>query len=125
MLTIKKREYKRISFHLTRARKLNVSADLTIDQWLTTLDDLNWKCAYCLTAPYEEMDHFVPMSKGGNTSMFDCVPSCHACNVAKGRHHPLEVTAIPYEALTRVYRYLVSKVKCPPEGLVYNMFPLD
>lgn len=47
------------------------------------------KCAYCgLNISQESMsiDHFYPKSKGGSDDISNLIPSCSACNTAKGSH---------------------------------------
>lgn len=50
-------------------------------------------CHYCETGAFEELDHFVPVSKGGHHTLENCVPSCHACNYAKRDANPEEWVA--------------------------------
>lgn len=109
LFEIERRESHKVSVHLSYARKLDLPAALTARNWCETLRDFNYTCAYCLTAPYEQLDHFIPISKGGPTLPNNCVPACERCNTKKGRRHPDKVTSIPQEALDRVRTYLQSK----------------
>lgn len=43
----------------------------------------SWRCVYC-DAPAEHMDHFVPLSKGGNDIESNMLPACAPCNLSKG-----------------------------------------
>src|SRR5258708_32831907 len=45
--------------HLRKARKSNREANLTIEQWLTTLQYFEGKCAYCQKQPYEVLEHYI------------------------------------------------------------------
>jgi 5-methylcytosine-specific restriction endonuclease McrA len=98
------RELRKLSSHEQRA-----GGDVSLRQWVTTLQDFSWKCAYCESSPYKQLDHFIPVSKGGYHSSQNCVPACKPCNDAKGQRLPHEVTAIPREVLNRVELYLQGR----------------
>lgn len=81
---LKSREKMRIYQHNNKAKRIrNEVGDLTLEQWLVTLDHFEWKCAYCREEPYEALEHFYP---GGSTTQSNCVPACINCNNAKGPH---------------------------------------
>ena len=42
------------------------------------------KCFYCGTGGDQEIDHLTPLSRGGNNSLENGVPSCTTCNREKG-----------------------------------------
>jgi 5-methylcytosine-specific restriction endonuclease McrA len=67
-----------------RARLRGVATTLTAAQWKETLEYFNYACAYCLRtdAPLE-MDHVVPVSRGGEHVQENVVPACKSCNVSK------------------------------------------
>jgi 5-methylcytosine-specific restriction endonuclease McrA len=46
-------------------------------------------CAYCGTGGEMEMEHIVPISKGGPHDIANIVPACTACNASK-RSRPME-----------------------------------
>lgn len=77
--------------HLREARKRGRPATLTLKQWLTTLQFFEGKCAYCQEQPYEVLEHFTPLAKGGGTTVDNCVPACHSCNKKKYKHDPLDI----------------------------------
>lgn len=54
--------------------------DLTLEQWIETVEEFNGLCAYCGEAPYVYMEHYI---SGGSTTKSNCVPTCAACNVRK------------------------------------------
>jgi hypothetical protein len=83
ILPKKMSEEKTLQAHLSRARRANVRADLTIQQWIETLAHFNFGCAYCNRRGYEALDHYIPIKKGGGTTVSNCVPSCNRCNVRK------------------------------------------
>jgi 5-methylcytosine-specific restriction endonuclease McrA len=67
-----------------------------------TVDDMlrNWEerdlygCAFC-GGPYEEIEHVMPLSRGGEHSLANIVPSCIKCNRGVGGKHARD----PYEWL--------------------------
>lgn len=101
-----RKEYQKVHSHQQRAVSLNLPATLTLNQWFVTLVRFDWLCAYCLTLPYENFDHFVPLCKGGGTTPDNCVPACLSCNSIKGQRHPNNVTGIAQSDFQRVAAYL-------------------
>lgn len=66
-----------------RAKQAGVRHDLTLEQWLETLEYFDYKCAYC-GGGYEVIEHYLPVSKAG-TTVSNCVPACLHCNIWKDR----------------------------------------
>ena len=64
-----------------RAKQAGARHDLTMQQWLKTLEYFDHKCAYC-GGEYEVIEHYLPVSKAG-TTVSNCVPACLKCNVMK------------------------------------------
>ena len=66
----------------------NIINTLTSQEWLDILEEYNYKCAYCGIEFNEnilpEKDHIIPISKGGNNTKENIVPSCRSCNAKKG-----------------------------------------
>src|SRR5438105_4607941 len=85
------KEWARVQHHNNRAIQYGLPATLTLQEWIVTLNHFEWKCAYCLSAPYKGFDHFIPfnirnsplntIAKG--TSVDNCVPCCRSCNSRK------------------------------------------
>ncbi len=48
---------------------------------------LGGKCVYC-GGPYEHLDHFEPIARGGSGKATNVVPSCACCNLAKSSKPP-------------------------------------
>lgn len=69
-----------------RALKRGMSPDLTVPQWVSACEHFNWSCVYCGRQRNERIgiDHWKPLSRGGNTTAINCVPSCPNCNIMKG-----------------------------------------
>jgi 5-methylcytosine-specific restriction endonuclease McrA len=72
------RELDRVTGQVTQARQLQAEATLTLMDWLVTLEDFNWQCAYCQSKPFQVMCHVIPLSVGGTTPE-NCVPACYSC----------------------------------------------
>lgn len=81
-------EIQRVRNQLHRARKAGTEATLTIAEWLGTLENFHYRCAYCQAGPYELIEHYIPISKGGGTTALNCVPACFRCNSQKSDNHP-------------------------------------
>ncbi len=59
--------------------------DLTLAQWLEIQAEFDGRCTYCLEYPERlEMDHVIPLSRGGNHTADNIVPACRSCNSSKG-----------------------------------------
>ena len=86
------KESRLVDKHNKRALLAGGEASLTIGHWLVTLEHYNWQCAYC-GGLYEELEHRVPIDRGGGTTAKNCVPSCQSCNRRKGALHPDEIIA--------------------------------
>jgi len=71
-----------------RALKRGTNATLTTHEWSSILEKFGNKCAYC-REPTNEMDHVIPLSKGGKHSKENVVPACRSCNCSK-RDKPLD-----------------------------------
>ena len=111
----RQRELARVRNHLARARVQGLAADLTLADWLATLDHFGRSCAYCRVRPFTDLDHFIPLSAGGGTTAANCVPACARCNNLKRALDPAHPSpgAAPFEAsfrsaLDRVRRYLAT-----------------
>jgi 5-methylcytosine-specific restriction endonuclease McrA len=77
----------RVRRHLQRAIEHGCPATLTVTEWLDTLNQFNWRCAYC-GGVYEALEHILPITLGGGTTKENCVPACWVCNVIKSGRHP-------------------------------------
>ncbi len=74
--------YRKAQRHKRRA--IEAAGTLTFDQWLAILEQFDWRCGYCLvklTSP--TMDHVDPVSRGGQHTAENVIPSCLACNLRK------------------------------------------
>lgn len=74
----------------------------------------NFTCQYCGTKYSKlELEHVVPVSRGGKTSFENCVASCKRCNNRKGNKTPEEVgmklLKRPHEPT--IMEFLIHKMK--------------
>lgn len=67
---------------------------LTLNEWREILDRFHYRCAYCQGEPQDkskrreqwlEIEHLVPLSKGGEHRAHNVVPACPECNKQKGQ----------------------------------------
>ena len=59
---------------------------LTREERQTVLDRFHSRCAYCgkkITMQELNVDHIVPLRKGGEDMLYNMYPSCRSCNQAK------------------------------------------
>jgi len=76
----KKRTEKRRRYNLASTENT-----LTLSEWDAIKLQYEYRCAYCQKRPKRlEMDHIVPLSKGGTHTKDNIVPSCRTCNAKKG-----------------------------------------
>lgn len=102
------KELRRIVAHNNRARKLGLSATLTLSQWLSTLDYFEWKCAYC-TCDFTGLEHYTPLSIGKGSTVDNCLPSCNKCNMRKRDKSPEQFASLfPTENIARIKAYFAS-----------------
>ena len=95
-----RKEIDRVDAQLRHARTLHAEATLTLVDWLMTLDDFDWQCAYCLAKPFQVMSHFVLLPTGGTTPD-NCVPACSACGRSRSKGHDRVQAYLRYIPNTR------------------------
>ncbi len=66
-----------------RAKAKGATHDLTMVQWIETLEYFHNSCAYCGGA-FEVIEHYLPCEIEG-TTVSNCVPSCKRCNYQKDK----------------------------------------
>jgi hypothetical protein len=88
---------------IQRAKQAGARHDLTMEQWLETLEHFDHKCAYC-GGEFQVIEHYLPIYKAG-TTVSNCVPACLHCNNMKDRKgHDLS-----YYQNENVVRFIESK----------------
>jgi 5-methylcytosine-specific restriction endonuclease McrA len=58
--------------------------DLTDAEWQEILEAFDSRCAYCDSPDRLELEHVVPLSRGGRHTKSNVVPACRPCNRSKG-----------------------------------------
>jgi hypothetical protein len=69
-------------------------------EWEAVVAFYGEKCGYCGIAPWTDIEHIIPISKGGQHHISNVVPACKSCNSKKGtktwvptKPHPYMVTS--------------------------------
>lgn len=66
-----------------RAKKLMMPCTLTNEQWYKIKQDFNNTCAYCGKKLPLEQEHFIALTRHGEYTVNNIIPSCRACNGSK------------------------------------------
>ena len=69
-----------------RRSLVSASADyrhVSFAEWTSLLNRHGGGCAYCGSKDKIEMDHVVPLSKGGRHAIGNLLPACFSCNRSK------------------------------------------
>ena len=82
---------KRTAFNFRSKRRFkeeNQGNGITKEQWLEMMDFFEWTCAYSgeyIGGNSEErsIDHIIPLSKGGENEVWNCVPMLRSLNSSK------------------------------------------
>lgn len=81
----------RVGGHNRLSSRLGRRGDLTVEQWRMLRYAFSYRCAYCGREPrFPVIEHVVPVSQGGETSAYNIVPACSACNNEKKSRNPIE-----------------------------------
>lgn len=93
MLSYERTRYKKLyptRGHLIRAkrqlriaRERNLPATLTDREWMAIVTAFDGRCAYC-DNPWQDIEHLVPVARGGGLTKENVVPACGGCNKSKG-----------------------------------------
>lgn len=82
------REVAREHVRRRRAKMKEIEPILSIEQWRIVLAKYDNRCAYCGSRKRIEMDHVIPLSKGGTHDIHNVVPACRSCNNKKNAQPP-------------------------------------
>ena len=74
----------KIYWQRRRARKKLLESTFTPNQWIVVKQSFDNKCAYCGKELKLHQEHFIALSKGGEYTINNIIPSCQSCNSSKG-----------------------------------------
>ena len=77
-----------------KTRQARLLSILTQEQWQGTIAFFNGLCAYCTIGDWLFIEHVTPISRGGGTTIDNCLPACKSCNSAKKERSIEECLAI-------------------------------
>jgi 5-methylcytosine-specific restriction endonuclease McrA len=81
-----------------RARKAMAGGNVTQEEWLEQLEVFGHRCAYCLEKCDKlQMEHVIPIARGGPHTIDNVVPSCGPCNFRKYDRGPLALVNRMFE----------------------------
>lgn len=75
------------AWHRRRVIINKAVGSFTPEEFNSLCTNLNWRCFYCgtqLTPRTAVREHFIPLSKGGDNTISNILPSCNSCNASKG-----------------------------------------
>lgn len=71
-----------------RSKKKQLPSTLTVEQWENIKLTFDNKCAYCGKELPLAKEHFIPVSKDGEFTHNNIIPSCRSCNSSKFTNDP-------------------------------------
>lgn len=80
-------ETRRLIRQRHRSRKLNASGDITKTVWFEICQEHSWECYLCgitLDLSTAQIEHRIPLSRGGTNERYNIAPACDRCNARKG-----------------------------------------
>ena len=89
----KVRVWKRVRSARRRSRLVAAPGTCSRQQWLWRFQFYGGRCAYCpceLKFEEAQMEHRIPISRGGSNWPANIVPSCAECNLRKGTKTSVE-----------------------------------
>ena len=78
------RERSRENNRQKRARKLDAPGSHTADQVKARFDYYGNRCVYCGSSDNLQIEHRIPLSRGGSDWASNLAPACKTCNCSKG-----------------------------------------
>lgn len=96
----------------TRCRRLGIRSDFKIEDWKLVIEAFGRRCAFCGSAPkFLDLDHIIPIHKGGEDVVGNIVPICRPCNSHKGCSEPLEFAELMDKNIAELQR--LANVRAP------------
>jgi len=68
---------------IRRARKLSLPCTFSLEEWENAKLCFNNRCCYCGEELPLVQEHYLALSKGGNYTKANIIPSCQGCNLSK------------------------------------------
>lgn len=78
-------EVRRAKSNAYRARARQAAGHFTSAEWRGLVESHGGKCAYCLLVAPLEVDHRIPLKRGGTNWIANILPACGPCNRKKGQ----------------------------------------
>lgn len=78
--TARARDIRRIA----KARRRRAEGSFSPEEWQVKLRAFGGGCAICDSTEHIEIDHIVPISRGGTNTIDNVQPLCRHCNASKG-----------------------------------------
>jgi 5-methylcytosine-specific restriction endonuclease McrA len=75
---------------IKRGRRKNAAGSFTSEQWIARLEYHENCCYYCGASGKMEIEHRIPLSRGGTNWPSNLVPACGPCNRRKSSKTELE-----------------------------------
>jgi 5-methylcytosine-specific restriction endonuclease McrA len=77
--------------HTERARRLGRPGEIEPADWVKWCAAFGHYCAYCGSGvPWPVVEHVIPLSRGGDNTIFNVVPACERCNSTKHARRPAD-----------------------------------
>ncbi len=78
----------------SKRRSASQGESFTSAQWLALLEYHGGRCAYCGSDVLIELDHRIPLIRGGSNSIDNILPACRRCNRRKHQRTEEEFRAL-------------------------------
>lgn len=78
---------------LRRARIRGAAGSCSVEQLQARIDYYGGLCSYCRAAPFEHVDHAIPVARGGSNWPSNLRPACRDCNLRKWTKTAMEFMA--------------------------------
>lgn len=109
-------EYARLSCHKRKARMRNAPGTCSRKQFLAKIEYHGWRCYLCkssLSIKELQMDHRVPLARGGSNWPANLAPACKPCNLSKATKTEKEFRQRIVET-----NHVICLPNCPSESAV-------
>lgn len=91
-----------------RSLKENLPCTLTNEQWESIKAHFNNRCCYCNKEKPLTQEHFIPVTKGGEYTINNIIPSCQSCNSSKG-NRPFTIWYKAYKSYSKKREKIILK----------------